>query len=496
MAVEPKHPLDLSALSPLADEVAETMARVASDVALVIDSAGVIRRVAEGRSHLPAACTDWIGQRWVDTASSDSRRKIELLLDELQSTGVTQRREVNHPGGDGDDMPMAWTAIRLGASGPVVAVGRDLRAVAAIQRRFLDAQHEMELDYWQRRHADHRYRLMFQVARDAVLAIDAHSFEVLEANPAARALIGGGGASEAASVVGQALPILLPEGARAAAVELLRTARTVVRASEIPLRLAPTLPTASLSATPFRVGDRLQLLVRLRAADGSDRDSDVPSSMRAFVESTPDAVVITDSAGCIQLVNPAFLQLVQRSGEAQLKGKPLHEVVSDRDGHWRRLVARTRLQGLCTHVPLRVLHGALAIEVVASAALLADADQEHLGFTLRVAGRAERPATPIDAAWPVLSRLKAQVGLASLQELLHDGQLALERQLILTALRLGGARLTVAAQLLSLTADDLQARMAALGMAVGDVDDDDDDDNGNNGNNDVDPSGPPPPMLN
>ena len=164
------------------------MARIASDVALVIDNDGVIRSVAEGASPLPAACSSWVGQRWVDTASADTRRKVELLLDEIGAIGVSQRREVNHPIVDGDAVPMAWTAIRLGERGPVVAVGRDLRAVAAIQRRFLDAQHEMELDYWQRRHADSRYRTLFQVARDAVLVLDADSFEVIESNEAARSL--------------------------------------------------------------------------------------------------------------------------------------------------------------------------------------------------------------------------------------------------------------------------------------------------------------------
>mgnify|MGYP000977602329 CR=1 FL=1 len=44
----------LGALSPLAQEVAEVIARVASDVALVIDQQGVIRSVSEGSSTLPA----------------------------------------------------------------------------------------------------------------------------------------------------------------------------------------------------------------------------------------------------------------------------------------------------------------------------------------------------------------------------------------------------------------------------------------------------------
>lgn len=503
---EPRHPVDasdLGALAPLADQVAETMARVASDVALVIDGQGIVRRVAEGGRSLPASCGAWVGQRWVDTASADSRRKIELLLDELQSSGVTQRREVNHPGRDGDDMPMAWTAIRLGAQGPVVAVGRDLRAVAAIQRRFMDAQHEMELDYWQRRHADQRYRLMFQVARDAVLAVDASSFEVIEANPAARSLLGAG-LPAGTSLIGRMLPKLLPDGARAAAAELLLTARTVGRAAEIPLRLAAGAPAGSLSATPFRVGDRQQLLVWLRTGSGAgagqegDVDADgaadgsLPASMRGFVESTPDAVVITDSAGCVEVANPAFLRLVQHGSEARIKGRPLHELVTDRDGSWRALVARTRLQGLCTHVPLRLMHGSVSIDVQASSALLADGDQEHLGFTLRMSEPALRPVAPSASGWPVLARLQAQVGLSTLDELMHEGQRALERRLIVTALRRGGTQLGTAASLLGLSAQALRARMQGLGLSGADLDDEGEGDDAAGG----DASEPPPTLLN
>ena len=109
MAPDTASPVNFDALSPVAKEVAQAMARVASDIALVIDRDGVIRSVAEGASPLPAECSRWVGRRWVDTVSTDTRRKIELLLDEVGSAAISQRREVNHPTVDGDSVPMAWT---------------------------------------------------------------------------------------------------------------------------------------------------------------------------------------------------------------------------------------------------------------------------------------------------------------------------------------------------------------------------------------------------
>jgi transcriptional regulator PpsR len=469
MPTDPAAAPDFSALSPWANEVAQAMAQVASDIALVIDPDGVIRNVAAGTSPLPADCGRWVGRRWVDTVSADTRRKIELLLDELRGSAVTQRREVSHPIADGDDVPMAWTAIRLGEHGPVVAVGRDLRSVAAIQRRFLDAQHEMELDYWQRRHADNRYRTLFQVASDAVMLLDAHTLELLETNEAARELLRQPGATPASG----SLVALWPEGSRPSLAELLATARGTGRAGEIRLRLRSPGPSWDVSATPFRVAERQQLLVRARRQGGADGGDGVPSMVRSLVESTPDAVVVTDSGGHVLMANPAFVALVQQSTEAGVKGRTLAEVVGDRDGAWREAIDRTRLHGLCPRTPLRVTHGALDVAVEVASTLLADGEQERLGFTLR-AVEPPRPSygeSPHDG-WSDLSALRAQDGLVPLNVLVREGADSVERQLIRTALRLGAGHVEAAARLLQLEPGSLSRRMLALEMSGNGSDDD------------------------
>ncbi len=321
MSIEPKDRIDFSTLSPVANQVAEVLASVASDMALVVDSDGVILNVAEGSAALSGQCSRWVGRRWVDTASADSRRKIELLLDEARAGRVTQRREVNHPIFDGDDVPIAWTAISLGGNGPLVAVGRDLRAVAAIQRRFLDAQHEMELDYWRRRHADGRYRLLFQVASDGVLLVDAGTLELIEANEAARRLL------LLDTPVGprRVLSAVLPPAARAPVVELLTASRGTGRAGEVSVRFADGSPAWAVSATPFTVGEQRQLLVRLHQQEQAESSDDPAALIRTLVESTPDAVVVTDSAGRILLANPAFVSLVGEGSEARLRSQRLTE---------------------------------------------------------------------------------------------------------------------------------------------------------------------------
>ena len=148
---------DLAALSTLAPELAEMLVSVASDIALVIDAEGVIQRVALGGSEpVKTMADEWVGRALVDTVTSSTRKKIEQLLADVAATGLSRSRQVNHPSPLGLDVPMAYSAVRLGQGGPLLVVGRDMSVVSAMQQRLVHAQAEMERDYWQRRHADSR----------------------------------------------------------------------------------------------------------------------------------------------------------------------------------------------------------------------------------------------------------------------------------------------------------------------------------------------------
>ena len=456
-------PHDLSALSPLAPALATTVARVASDIALVIDNEGVIRTVAEGTAPLPPSCTGWVGQRWVDTVTSGTRRKIELLLEEAKTGGITRRREVNHPNPGGDDIPLTWSAIRLGEGGPVLAVGRDLRAVAAIQQRLVDVQQDMERHYWNRRQAETRYRLLFQVASDAVLVLDATDLQVTEANAAAAALLGVSGQA----LSGRAFTDSLPAGARAAVGELLVSARTTGRAGEIRVRPVASLPALDISATPFRASARQHILVRARLDEHGDASGALTPAVSEFVESTPDAVVITDSAGRILMANPAFVALVRQPEEARLTGRPLPAMVGDGGGRWSALVEQARAQGIVARVALDVCPaGALPVAVDATAALMTEGEQACLGFTLRLAERAPALPSP-DELLSGLIDLAGQIGQLPLAELLAEAGQRAEKHLIATALLRAGGQPSAAAALLGLTAEALNLRLLHHDLAAG-----------------------------
>ena len=449
---------DYDRLSDLAPEVASTVVRVAGDIALVVGDDGVIHSVAEGTVPLPAGGQHWVGRPWVDTVDAAARQKVELLLQEAQTHGVSRRRELSHATAEGGEIPVSWAAVRLGERGPVLVVGRDLRAVSAIQQRFLDAQQELEREYWKRRQTESHYRQLFQVAHDAVLVLDADTLAVLEANTAAGALLG----VAPGELEQRPLRSHIHRVSQPALDELLATARASGHAAEVRLRVAATGTPIDLSATPFRAESQHCLLLRARRVEASVNE---PQAVLDFIEQTPDAVVVTDSAGRVLWANPAFAGLCESPNEARLKGRPLADAVGGEAQQWATLLARVRTRGIVGQATVMLrMPGAPALRVGVSAALLAEGDQEHIGFTLRPlpvlaapVGTAQELALEVDA-------LVGRLGQSSLPELLAEASRMAEVHFIQSALHTNGGRLDGAAELLRVSARTLLLRMQQLGL--------------------------------
>ncbi len=196
----------------------------ASDIALVLDDEGTIIEVMTQRDELGArGAREWLGRPWVQTVTIESRQKVEALLREAQAAvdAAGRWRQVNHPGKDGDDLPLLYSTLRVvpddgrSGKGRIVAFGRDLRDSVALQRRLIESQQAMERDYWRYREAETRYRHLFETTAEAVLIVDGSTQKVLEANPAARTLCG----TRRARLVGAPLSTLVRAAACRAAAE-------------------------------------------------------------------------------------------------------------------------------------------------------------------------------------------------------------------------------------------------------------------------------------
>jgi len=424
---------DLGPLSPWAPELAQAFVTLASDIALVMDEQGVIRTVAQGRhggdeAMLPEART-WVGRRWVDTVSADTRGKVDQLLSEVARTGLARRRELSHPVDEGASVAVAYTAVRLGQDGPVLAVGRDLRAIGAIQQRFLEAQRDMERGYWQARQAESRQRLLHQVATDAVLLIDTAERRILEANAAAVDLFG----NPAEHLMGHALSGFLLQAHRQAFDDLAVTVLQSAQAAEIRIRLLNHSTPASLALTPLAGAAQPLLLARVRLAEVPGAAAQLHQTLVRLGEGAGDAVLVSDSAGHALMANVAALRLLGLADERELKGRPLADWFEVDDGGLDALVRRVRRSGLVSRLPARLLTpDARTLPVELAASLLSEGDTESIGWSVVRLGPGG--AASVEALQGALSALAGQVGELPLPALMREAAALLERHFIGLAL--------------------------------------------------------------
>ena len=112
------------------------------------------------------------------------------MVEEARRVGVSSFSQVTQRFPSGLELPIEYTTVRLGTKAGLIAVGKNLQAVAELQSRLLATQHAREQDYWKLRDIETRSRLLFDASNEAVLLLRADTLRIAEANPAAIRALG------------------------------------------------------------------------------------------------------------------------------------------------------------------------------------------------------------------------------------------------------------------------------------------------------------------
>lgn len=430
---------DLDELSPLSDyatELASMFVSLVSDIAVVVGQDGVVQNVAVSDA-IPAPGA-WVGRPWAETVTGATRRKIELLLQEVDNAGFTRKREVNLPCVGGAEIPISYSALRLGRNGPVLAVGRDLRVVAAIQQQVILAQQDMERDYWALRRDQSHQRELDQVASDAVMVINGPELQVFMANAAASGLLMGPGGEIAAPV-------------RALLQNTLLTGKT----TEVRIRLGGAGQESRLLdifVTPFQSrgqpDDTRRLLLRARLVGAG-----VPLP-------ADTCTAITDTHGRILMASDSLIALDHDPDAHGLYGKSICQLLDNPQGALAGLLTQVLRDGMAQKSAVVLgghSHALHAGDIVAT--LINDGDQERIGICLRL-----HQASATDSLIGNLQKLITNSQTQPLAGLLEQVQTLAEQHAIGNALRSSGANLAATANALGIPVADLAQRMTRLGL--------------------------------
>jgi len=450
-------------------DVTASLITACADVALVMDADGVICDLAFGNADLlKHGYQNWVGKRWTDTVTVESRSKVEALLRDAEAGAPQHWRHVNHPSSNGADLALSYSVLPLHPPGKrvrkshAIALGRDLRASVVMQQRLVSAQVSMERDYWRLRHVETRYRLLFQLATEAILIVDASSGKLEEANPAATTLLG-----ETIRRPGWTLIDGLAPESVAATKALLERVRAGGKSETLHVALRDDQGTRTLGVSLFRQENAIHLMVRFTPFENPAPAQSSGSQMLAQVmERAPDGFVVTDPDGRILTANHAFLDQVQIASEAMLRNESLERWLGRSSVDLSVLISNLRQNGTVRlfATTIRGEYGS-ASDVEISAVSVTDADPPCLGFTIRDVGRRLGNDTRANRELPrSAGQMTELVGRVPLRDIVRETTDLIEQLCIEAALELTNDNRASAAEMLGLSRQSLYVKLRRFGV--------------------------------
>lgn len=440
-------------------DAAEVLAQ-ASEITLIVDADGVIRDAAIASEKLLAGgAKSWTGRKWIEIVTAESESKIASVLAEAKTKGPIKPREVNHSLPKGDDAPIRYTCVRLGESDKVVAFGRDLSRLSAMQQRLMNSQLSMEREFSRLRSEEMRYRTMFQLADVPQILVEAASLKVVDINPAAQRVLG---MSERKAAGGKLTQLFDSEESELLH-KLLRASLEENGTRDITLKMRGGQQIA-IHASRFHQERSAHLLLRLE----SDSGNVVPLTYAVerhtldLVENMPDAFLVTNDQRMVLSCNSAFATLLGLSSSHAAEGQVLDTWFERPGVDCNVLIANVQEHGLVRRFAT-VLRGPFGrTESVEISATLIDQNGTTLfGFLVR---QASGPLFQKDGAENVVARTNEQitnlVGHMPLKDIVRETTGLIEHLCIETALELTKGNRVSAARMLGLSRQSLYAKLA------------------------------------
>jgi transcriptional regulator PpsR len=448
--------------------IAAALLAAVGDVAFILSDRGDILDVAVPHGELVNhGFAGWIGKAWMETVTIESKPKIVEMLAAAKTGEAARWRQVNHPAGNGD-VPVRYLVMALGPNEDgvgerFVAIGRDMRAAAATQQRLLQTQQALERDYIRLRQAETRYRLLFDMASEPVLVVDAETRRIREANPAAHRLLD---ASDDA-LIGGSIHMIVGADQRDDLIAHLGAAEAADDVAPVTLRLSGGGGgEARILARLFRQARTPLLIVRVEPANHNARALRSDVRLSEIVERMPDAFVVVDRAMGVLAANAAFVEMSEMPSIDRVLGAGLGTWLGRPGIDLELIVGQLREHGSVRNVAT-VLRGAAGAqeEIEVSGVLAPSADGDCYGFTIRNVGRRlrEPPAVVGDAPRSV-GQLTELVGRMSLKEIVRESTDLIERLCIEAALVYTSDNRASAAEILGVSRQSLYSKLHRHGL--------------------------------
>ena len=439
---------------------------VQPDITLLLDMDGVIREATLSPAMGGESVDGWLGRPWIDIAGETGGDKVRRMVEDARLSGISAFRQLNQRFPSGAEIPMEFTTVLLGGRAGMLAIGKNLQAVAELQSRLIAAQQTMERDYWKLREVETRYRLVFDASDEAVIIVSASNLRIVEANRAAmEALSPSRRRNE--DLTGRELLNDVAAADREAVRDMLARVRERGKALSILVHLGadarPWMLRGSLiTSEPGHNPGSVFLLQFTSASPLAAAEPDRRSPVEDLVEALPDGFVALDDAGMILSANQAFLDIAQLGAKGSAVGESLSRWLFQPGADLNALLVNIERHGsirLFTTTLRGELGSDTAIEISAGRS-----ETGQIGVLLRNVSRRLVTHGEGDMLRTALGSVSEQIGKSSLRTLVKNTVSIVEQHYVKEALELAGGNRTATAELLGLSRQSLYAKLNRYGL--------------------------------
>jgi transcriptional regulator PpsR len=454
---------------------AVTLVAYSADVVFVLDTNGIIQDVVNAEKIGIEDSSSLINKKWMDTIAIDSHPKVHALLDTNTDAGAQKWRQINQLLPDGKSLPILFSTVHLPKQKSVLAIGRDLRSISALQQRLVEAQQEIERDYTRLHAIENRYSQLFNITDQAYLLIDSQTLRILEANKASGTLLG-----DSKKLVGKTISDLFSKADQEVIQDYFADFKIGNLQQNRVVHLLNSADEVEISSALLREGRQSVYLVSLNPLSinaAAINYGEQSALVLKAIEESSDAFVVTNLQGLILSSNKAFTQMTHSAQAEYVIGKSLEQWLGRSTIDLRIILNTLREHGVIKNYATTITSddGSSPLEAEISGVDVRSHNPPAFAFSIRSISKRVAQAGPTPSNIEKNARhLTELVGKVPLKEIVTETTDIIEKLCIISALELTMSNRASAAELLGLSRQGLYIKMRRFGIIENSASEDND----------------------
>ena len=446
------------------------IAQASADISFVLDDSGSIQDIySHNQSLIKQIPDDLIGRLWIDVVETDSRKKVQYLLDDANLNQVSKFRQINLTSNEKNlSLPIMCASIKALSNQKIIVIGRNLAEVAQLQQDLVAAQKKISQNYLQINQLEERFRSIFEIGTESIIILQADGgYPIIEMNNNAikRLLIAKN------NYIGKSFLSLLPADELSKVTSLFQEMLATGESKDLDVSFVGDKK-IRVSASSFINSGRPHLLLNLKPLELAQSAQLLESDSLTVkaIENNSYGFVVCTPEGLILKANKAFIKLSNAKGEQELIGTAIQNYLGSETADFAQMMQSLKGKASAQSCISSINNNSSGIKLVDISAVSVAHPRACIGMIFRQMDSRQNKDKRIDKKLVRSSEeLSMLVGKVPLKDILTETTDLIEELCIKAALDLSNDNRVSASEILGLSRQSLYIKLRKYGLVDSDI---------------------------